>query len=275
MANQKVSSITNGGAGEPKGLSAAVTYQGRLGGLAATLSTSTAPALLTVSAAVGGLPDGTYNATVTVSGSGGTSLSIPVILSLSPLPPSLAIDPDRVSLAAAESATAPAQADVAVTNTGTGTLSGLTRSIIRYGAGQPTGWLSANLSNTTAPSTLTVFVRRCRAQPGYLIFISRACAAADLCSAYSNVASATTQADGVPPSAPQSLGATVLSSQHVDLACTDASTNETSFRLERRPNGSEWSQIAVIPANVTEYRDSGLFVGTAYRYCLKACNSWG
>jgi hypothetical protein len=44
---------------------------------------------------------------------------------------------------------------VQVTNTGGGTLDGLT-STVAYGAGQPTGWLTATLGSATAPTTLTL-----------------------------------------------------------------------------------------------------------------------
>jgi hypothetical protein len=44
---------------------------------------------------------------------------------------------------------------IQVTNSGGGTLSGLTANVT-YGAGEPTGWLSASLSSTTAPSVLTL-----------------------------------------------------------------------------------------------------------------------
>lgn len=44
---------------------------------------------------------------------------------------------------------------ILVSNSGGGTLSGLTATIT-YGEGQPTGWLTATLSSTTAPSVLTL-----------------------------------------------------------------------------------------------------------------------
>ena len=45
---------------------------------------------------------------------------------------------------------------VTVYNSGGGTLSGLTATVT-YGAGEPTGWLTASLAATTAPTTLTLF----------------------------------------------------------------------------------------------------------------------
>jgi hypothetical protein len=51
--------------------------------------------------------------------------------------------------------TSPSSVSLAVTNSGGGTLSGLTATV-SYNAGEPTGWLTASLSSTTAPSVLEI-----------------------------------------------------------------------------------------------------------------------
>ena len=37
------------------------------------------------------------------------------------------------------------------------------------------------------------------------------------------------------------------------LSWTDNSDNEDGFKIEHSPNGSEWTQIAVVESNVTSY----------------------
>lgn len=50
----------------------------------------------------------------------------------------------------------PAAQNIGISNGGTGTLTGITAGAVVYGAGQPTGWLTATVSGATAPTTLTL-----------------------------------------------------------------------------------------------------------------------
>jgi hypothetical protein len=59
----------------------------------------------------------------------------------------------------------PGTAAINVTNGSTGTLSGL-RTVVAYTPGQPTGWLSASLSSSSAPSTLTLAAMVAGLAPG-------------------------------------------------------------------------------------------------------------
>lgn len=271
---QKVVSITNGGSGTLADLSASVTYQGRSGWLVASLSRTTAPASLTLSAVVGGLPDGSYNATVTVTGTGGASLAIPVVLSLAPLPPSLDVEPTQVSLAAAVNANAPATTEVAINNGGGGTLSGLTRSI-RYGSGQATGWLSASLSSTTAPSTMTVSAAPNGLAQGAYAAVIEVSGNAGNSPRLVQVSFTVLPPPPTPPNSPTGLTANAVASDQIDLSWTDAGGNETGFRVERRVGAGAWSQIATPSANTTTYSDSGLSDGVTYQYRVRACNDAG
>ncbi|MFN0100222.1 MAG: Ig-like domain-containing protein, partial [Gemmatimonadaceae bacterium] len=70
------------------------------------------------------------------------------------LTPVIAVAPTSVGFAMEQGATSPAAQTVAITNGGNGTLTGLA-AIVTYDAGA-TGWLSASLSSTDAPSTLTL-----------------------------------------------------------------------------------------------------------------------
>ncbi|MBT8395509.1 MAG: hypothetical protein HKO65_14200 [Gemmatimonadetes bacterium] len=101
----------------------------------------------------------------------------------------------------------------------------------------------------------------------------RACNVAG-CSAYSNEGSAVT--NEIPPEAPTELAATATGPYTVDLTWTDASDNESTFRLERRvsPSGS-WVEVATPAVNNTAAADGGLSPNTSYAYRLRACNDVG
>ncbi|MBN1673998.1 MAG: lamin tail domain-containing protein [Kiritimatiellae bacterium] len=93
-------------------------------------------------------------------------------------------------------------------------------------------------------------------------------------SPYSNDAAATTQQG--PPAAPSGLTATAASASRIELLWTDASGNETGFKIERSPTGSSsWQQIATAGADASTYTDSGLTPGTAYYYRVRATNGIG
>ncbi len=68
---------------------------------------------------------------------------------------SLVLSSTDATFAAMASGANPDTTAVSITNGSSGTLSGL-RTGIAYAPGQPTGWLTASLSATTAPSTLTL-----------------------------------------------------------------------------------------------------------------------
>ncbi len=68
---------------------------------------------------------------------------------------SLVLSSASATFDATENGVNPAATPVSVTNGTSGTLRGL-RTAIAYAPGQPTGWLTATLSATTAPSTLTL-----------------------------------------------------------------------------------------------------------------------
>ena len=93
-------------------------------------------------------------------------------------------------------------------------------------------------------------------------------------SAYSNTASATTQA--TLPAAPSNLSATAASSSQINLQWTDNSSNETGFRIERSIiAGGPFTQVATTGAGVTTYSNTGLAASTTYYYRVCAYNSAG
>ncbi len=74
------------------------------------------------------------------------------------------------------------------------------------------------------------------------------------------------------PAAPTGLGATAAGANGIDLAWTDASSNETGFEIERRVLGGSFARIATPGAGATTYQDTGLSANTTYEYRVRAVN---
>ncbi len=80
---------------------------------------------------------------------------------------------------------------------------------------------------------------------------------------------------GAPPRNPTEL--TVSGTASAQLSWVDNSSDETGFRIERRPVGSgSYATIGSVPANATTFSDPGPFVqGTAYIYRVVATGAGG
>ena len=68
---------------------------------------------------------------------------------------------------------------------------------------------------------------------------------------------------------PTDLTGTPIDDQSIQLTWTDNCSFESGFRLERS-SGVSYSQIGELDANVAEYIDTGLSLGTDYTYRVKA-----
>ncbi len=81
----------------------------------------------------------------------------------------------------------------------------------------------------------------------------------------------------IPPAAPSSLTAAVDGDSRITLSWTDNSTDETSFKIERKTGaGGTWQLVATVPADTTSYSDSGLTVLTEeYYYRVNAYSTGG
>jgi hypothetical protein len=77
-----------------------------------------------------------------------------------------------------------------------------------------------------------------------------------------------------PPAAPTNLSATVQNC-NINLSWTDNANNEDGFKIERSLNGTSFSQIATVGANVTTYNDGSVTDQTQYWYRVRAYNAGG
>ncbi len=76
------------------------------------------------------------------------------------------------------------------------------------------------------------------------------------------------------PGAPSGLTATAASQTSINLSWTDASTNETGFRIERSaPGTGGWIEVGTVSANITTFTDSGLSAGTLHYHRVRAYRS--
>jgi len=162
-------SITNAGGGQLTGLGTSIRHATGepTGWLSIQLSSTSAPATLTLSVSPGGLATGVYSAFVEVTspGAANSPQELRVRLTAGSPPPEIELSPAGVSWTVTEDQDLPAQRQIDVTNRGTGNLAGLSASL-SYAAGQPTGWLNANLTGSVAPSALALTLTTTELLPG-------------------------------------------------------------------------------------------------------------
>ena len=77
------------------------------------------------------------------------------------------------------------------------------------------------------------------------------------------------------PAAPTNLRATAQSTSEILLAWTDASANETEFRIERRALGGTFQQVATAPAGNSSLAVGGLPPATGFAFRVRAANAAG
>jgi subtilisin family serine protease len=80
-----------------------------------------------------------------------------------------------------------------------------------------------------------------------------------------------------PPAGPSGLVATAAGASQINLAWTDNSTDETSFKIERCTGSgcTDFAQIATAGTNVSNYSNTGLSPSTTYEYRVRASNAGG
>jgi hypothetical protein len=78
-----------------------------------------------------------------------------------------------------------------------------------------------------------------------------------------------------PPLAPTDLAATAVSETQINLTWTDASADETGFRVERSADGLTFGELVVLPADATAFADTPLTPATTYWCRVQAFSADG
>jgi transcriptional regulator CtsR len=76
-------------------------------------------------------------------------------------------------------------------------------------------------------------------------------------------------------SAPTNLSASASSSSQINLTWSDNATFESGYQVERSNDGSNFSKIADLGANTTNYANTGLAASTKYYYRVRAVSAAG
>jgi hypothetical protein len=78
-----------------------------------------------------------------------------------------------------------------------------------------------------------------------------------------------------PPDPPSNLTATAVGCNQIDLAWQDNSDNEDGFAIERSLDGTNFSSLTTVGADVTSFSDTTVAESTTYWYRVKAFNGAG
>jgi hypothetical protein len=97
----------------------------------------------------------------------------------------------------------------------------------------------------------------------------------DITQSSTSTSSSSTSTLKIPPAAPTSLSLSSPSSTSIKLSWKDNSTRETGYKVYRSTDGSSFSLLTTLGANVTSYTNSGLTSGKKYYYKVTGYNSYG
>ncbi|MGH7462444.1 MAG: fibronectin type III domain-containing protein, partial [Longimicrobiales bacterium] len=269
--------MTNAGGGALTGLSTAITYgAGQSSGwLSATLSTTTAPATLTLRAGASGLPTGVYNATVGVSSpiAQNTPQNISVTFTIGGAQPAIAVVPRLLGFSAVRGTANPPAQNLDVTNVGGASLTGLAVSVT-YPGQQPGGWLTSSVSQGTAPATITVSATTGSLPTG--TYTAALGVTSPVAMNSPQTVDVTFNVLEPPPSTPATLSATPVSPAQINLAWAAASGVVVRYRIERKTGAAgTYAVIDSVASSATTYNNTGLSSATLYGYRVRACNTTG
>lgn len=80
---------------------------------------------------------------------------------------------------------------------------------------------------------------------------------------------------GLVPDKPTELTITLVDTDRIRIEWKDNADNETGFRIERKTENGDFTEIATVRANVTSYTNTGLRNRTEYTYRVRAYNNTG
>jgi len=148
--------VGNSGTGTLAAPTATISYTSGSGWLTASVSGSAAPYTVTVSAATGSLAAGSYAATLSLASAGASNTPQTVAVTFNVAAagtPTMGLSPTSLGFSATAGGANPLAQTVSVSNAGSGSLAAPTATI-SYTTGA--GWLSAAVSGSAAPYTVTV-----------------------------------------------------------------------------------------------------------------------
>ncbi len=77
------------------------------------------------------------------------------------------------------------------------------------------------------------------------------------------------------PNAPTDLKIAIVSVGQIDLTWNDSSTNEIGFKIERKTDSTEYSEIATTTQDVANFSDKNVQLNTTYSYRIYSYNQAG
>jgi hypothetical protein len=218
-----------------------------------------------------GQVSGVRNGTTTIRAHVGTAEGRAEVRVLAP--PSIALSPAVISRAMDSGAAPPPPVNVAITNAADGQLTGLNVST-DYGAG-PAGWLSTELSGSTAPATLMIrFDGSSSLAPGEYQATIQVSASSAPGGPVPLVVSLEVRPPP-PPAAPSNLRAEIVQRSRVRLAWNNNSATEPVFHIERALGSGTFTLLDVTREGALFYDDRSVTPSTTYRYRVMACNEGG
>jgi hypothetical protein len=187
--------------------------------------------------------------------------------------PAIGLSTSSVNFSAPAGGANPPPQSVTITNAGGGTLSGLAVAVTYSG---PSGWLSAALSGSTAPATLTLAATTGSLAPGTYQATVRVTSGQAANSPQQIHVAFTITSTATAPSAPATLVAVALSTSRIDLAWAQSAGAVQQYRIQRRQAaGGTFATIDSVHGGTLTYQDTGLASGTGYVYRVQACGGGG
>ncbi len=219
-----------------------------------------------------GLVAGDRSGTTTIRARVGSSEGVATVRVL--IPASVVLSNTSASFTMNSGGPPPPDQEIAITNGGEDDLTGLMASI-RYDDSS-SGWLSASLSSSTAPASLTISARTAPDLPAgeyqATVHVAAATLESEATLAVSLEVRPVPQRD--PPPAPN-LRVENVEAGEITIAWDPGGEAVTEFRVERRSTDDGFQELARVAADRTTFADRSVEPDTRYTYRVRACNESG